>query len=78
MNNEFLKFPNFFILCHKLFVFLDYTAEAQEEIAVFVETSVYNNGSFLVYIIGIMEKTSILLSLSTSLSRFVCSFEPCF
>lgn len=78
MNNEFLKFPNFLYFVTSFFVFLDYTAEAQEEIAVFVETSVYNNGSFLVYVIGIMEKTSILLSLSTSLSRFACSFEPCF
>jgi len=29
MNNEFLNFHNFFILCHKFLVFVDYTAEAQ-------------------------------------------------
>lgn len=35
MNNDFLNFQNFFIPCHKLLVFLDYTAEAQNvEIAV--------------------------------------------
>lgn len=54
-NNEFLNFHKVFIRCHKLLVFLDYSAEAQNREIAVVETSVHLSVRlFLVYVPGIM------------------------